>query len=228
MCPLSPPNIRVWCSSWSVTRPPASLSATVLRATGRITETRTGTSWSSLVSIKTGRALRPPLTTRLSPSWQLPAVHHIIPRKQLHGLHQRCLCRCEYQGGAALLSYSLTVVVVPAGLHSPPGVHRDGVARGEHLQWPLVSRLRSRLLSCGRPLQPLTRGQQCQSSPACWGAGTLTLLLFSPILPSGQRIRSPRSTDRSSQWSMSLTITTPTSGMRRLWAALSCEHNTQT
>lgn len=38
----------------------------------------------------------PALTTPLSPSWQLPAVHHIIPRKQLHGLHQRCVCRCEY------------------------------------------------------------------------------------------------------------------------------------
>ena len=26
------------------------------------------------------------------------------------------------------------MVVVTAGLHSPPGVHRDGVARGQHLQ----------------------------------------------------------------------------------------------
>ena len=46
------------------------------------------------------------------------------------------------------------------GLHPPQGVHRHGVAGRQHVQRPLVPRVRPRLLRRGGPLQPLPRGQQ--------------------------------------------------------------------
>ena len=55
-------------------------------------------------------------------------------------------------------------VVCCAGLHAPAGVHRDGVARGQHLLRPLVPGVRPRLLRRGGALQPQPRRQQRQST----------------------------------------------------------------
>ena len=71
------------------------------------------------------------LAIRLSPSWQLPAVHHIIPRKQLHGLHQCCVCRCEYELSASVRVVRMVVMLLPQGYTHP----REYIVT----EWPVVS-----------------------------------------------------------------------------------------
>ena len=53
-------------------------------------------------------------------------------------------------------------MMISTGLHAPAGVHRDRVARGEHVQRPVVPRLRPRLLRRCCALQPVPRRQQCK------------------------------------------------------------------
>ena len=101
---------------------------------------------------------------RVSLSWQLPTLRHIIPRQQLHRLHQRSVRRREFTLKSTQVCTSPKCIRCTfdflAGIYASSWIHCHRVAFAPNMFRHLEFGLRPRLFSCRRSLQSNVHRQQ--------------------------------------------------------------------